>query len=63
MKGNFVAKHMNKVNRASVHKNGNKASQEPLEDSEVYCKFCGSLDVKPTDPICDECKEELEDVT
>ena len=65
MKGNFVAKHMNKVNRPSIHKNGNKASQEPLEDDTKYCKYCGSLDVDQNslDYTCNNCKEYLKDDT
>ena len=53
---------MNKVNRPSVHKNGNKGSQKPLDDPERYCQFCGSYDIDKgsIEYVCIKCKKELD---
>lgn len=58
MKSNPVAKYMNKVNRPSVHKDQNKTSQEPIEESEG-CFICGNLSTieNSLEQICKNCKE------
>lgn len=49
---------MNKVNRPSVHKDQNKTSQEPIEESEG-CFICGNPSTieNSLEQICKNCKE------
>lgn len=60
MTKNPVAKFMNKVNRPATHKDQNKTSQEPIQDSEG-CYICGNPNTIKDSilEICKSCKEEL----
>lgn len=57
MPKNPVAKFMNVVNRPSTHKDQNKTSQEPIEESEG-CYICGNPNTLKDSilEICKECK-------